>query len=312
MQQFFQAVTVDVPHAVEIAGGEPVGIEYLLGFGTTDGIQDEAFELIVRQTVLSTRTDVIVVLPELFRHVRTAYPLQQTSAVFDRSPLQYAADGHMEHDRVVVLENRRIEDTRLTQRCPGLDARVGDDTFRLRFGQTVVVVCRDADRVTCATPMKRFAAVAHLSYRTDIHHFGLLVSGLRQHGFGDILCCGDIGAQRRFRTIVRLRRHHTAYVQHDVCTGHTAQHIFVFGQVSPYDVQRFVLRQQRRQQFFVFLTRPRQNTQRVLFRIAQDLHHACVAHRTGCTGQEYGCFCHILFFIYYLLSINSSSVSSNA
>ena len=33
-----QLISVDVPHAMEITGGEPVRIEYLLGFGATDTV----------------------------------------------------------------------------------------------------------------------------------------------------------------------------------------------------------------------------------------------------------------------------------
>ena len=85
----------------------------------------------------------------------------------------------MEHDRVIVLENRRIEDAGLTQTDPSLDSRVGDDTFGKCFGQTVMVVCGHTDRITGSTPMQGFTTVPHLCYRTDINHFGLLIFGLR-------------------------------------------------------------------------------------------------------------------------------------
>ena len=87
MKVVLQFVAVDVPHTVEITGGEPVGVEDLLGFRTTDTIQEKAFELIVRQPVLGTRTDVIVVIPELCRHFGTAYAFQEPTAVLYRSPL---------------------------------------------------------------------------------------------------------------------------------------------------------------------------------------------------------------------------------
>ena len=111
MQEVLQFIAVDIPHAVEITGGEPIGIEDLLGFGTTDAVEQQALELVVRQAVFRTGTDVIVVTPELSRYVRTANALEQSSAIFHRSPLQHATNRHMEHDRVVVLEDRRIEDT---------------------------------------------------------------------------------------------------------------------------------------------------------------------------------------------------------
>ena len=236
MEEVLETVAVNVPHAVEITGGEPVGIEDLLGFGATDAVEQQALELVVGESVLCTRTDVIVVVPELSRYFRTAYALQQTPAVFDRSPFQHAADGDVEHDGVVVLEDGGVQDTRLTQTRPLFDARVGDDAFRERFGETVVVVRRHTYRIACASPVQRFATVTHLRYRTDIDHFRLLVFGLRQDGFGDILRSGDIRAQRGFWTIVRLRRNHAAYVQHDVGTRDALQDVLVVGEVSPYDV----------------------------------------------------------------------------
>ena len=220
---------------MEIAGREPVGVEDLFGFGTADRVQQQALELVVGESVLLAGTDVIVVVPEFSRHIRTADTLKQSSAVFDRRPLQHTADRHMEHDRVVVLEDRRIENTRLTKRYPGLDARVGDDAFCERFSQPVVVVRGHADRVAGTTPMKRFTAVTHLGYRTDIHHFGLLVLGLCEHGLGDVVRRGDVGAQRRFGTVVRLRGHHATHMQHDVGTRHTLEHVLVVGEVAPND-----------------------------------------------------------------------------
>ena len=283
MQVVLQFVSVYIPHTVEITGCEPVGIEYLLRLRATDAVQQQALKLIVRQAVLRSRTDVVVVLPELLRHFGTAYPLQQSSAIFDSRPLQHTADRHVEHDGVVVLENSRIENTRLTQTHPCLDTRIGDDALGLCFGQTVMVVCRHTYRVTGSTPMERFATVAHLSYGTDIDHFRLMLL-LSQNSLGDVLRCRDIRAQRCFGTIVRLRRNHTAHMQHDVCTCHSLEHVFVLRQVTPNNVQCRVIGAQRSKEFFVFRTRPRQNAQLVLIGITQDFSHSCVAHGACSTG----------------------------
>ena len=142
MQHFLQLIAVDIPHAVEITGGKPVGVEDLFGFRTTDALEQQTFELIVREAVLRTRTDVIIVIPECFRYFGTAYALQEPTAVFHCSPFQHAADRYVEHDRVVVLQYGRIENSRLTKGCPLLDARVGDDPLRERFGDAVVVIRR--------------------------------------------------------------------------------------------------------------------------------------------------------------------------
>ena len=81
--------------------------------------------------------------------------------------------------------------------------------------------------------MKRLAAVAHLSYRTDIDHFRLLAFRLRQNRFGDILRRGDIRAEGGLWSIIRLRRDHAAYVQHDIRTRDTFQHILVLREIAP-------------------------------------------------------------------------------
>ena len=143
----------------------------------------------------------------------------------------------MEHDGVEVLEDSRIEDARLPQGRPLFDAGIGDDTFGKSFGKSVMVVRGDADRVACPSPMERFATVAHLGYGPHIDHFGLLVFGLGKNSLCHILRGRDIGAQCRFRTIVRLRRDHTAYMQDDVCAGDTFEHILIVREVAPDDVE---------------------------------------------------------------------------
>ena len=153
MEVFLQFVSVDIPHTVEIAGSEPIGIEDLFGFGTTDAVQEQLFELIVRQTILLTRTDIVVVIPERLRHLGTANAFKQSSAVFDRCPFQHATNGDMEHNGVVVLEDRRIENAQLPQTDPSLDARIGDDAFRHGFGQSVMVVGGNTDRIAGTSPM---------------------------------------------------------------------------------------------------------------------------------------------------------------
>ena len=82
-----------------------------------------------------------------------------------------------------------------------------------------------------------------------------MVFRLRQNSFGDILCRRDIGTQGRFRTIVRLRRHHTAYMQHDVRAGHTFQYIFVLRQVAPNNMEHRMFRHYWRKQFLILLAR---------------------------------------------------------
>ena len=233
-----QHVAVNIPHTVEIAGSKPIGVEDLLRRRTSDGVEEQHFELIVREPVLVTGADVIITVPELRRHFGPADALQQPSAILDSSPLQHTADRDMEHDRVVVLQDRRIENAGLTQRDPGLDARIGNDPFRHRFGDTIMVIGRDADRVSCPAPMKRFTAVSHLRYRTYINHFGLLVLGLSQYSFGDILRRGYIRAESCFGSVVGLGRDHAADMKHYICSRHAFQHIVVVREIAPYNAER--------------------------------------------------------------------------
>ena len=139
----------------------------------------------------------------------------------------------MEHDRVVVLEDGRIEDTRLTERNPLFDRRVGDDTLCLRFGQTIVVISRYADRVASTSPMQRLATVAHLCHTTDINNLGLFVLSLSEHSVTDISSRSDIGAEGSLRTVVCLWRYHTTNVKNYISTRNTTEDIIVVGKVAP-------------------------------------------------------------------------------
>ena len=242
-----QHVAVNIPHTVEIAGSKPIGVEDLLRRRTSDGVEEQHFELIVREPVLVTGADVIITVPELRRHFGSADALQQPSAILDSSPFEHAADRDMEHNRIIVLQDRRIENTGLTQRDPGLDARIGNDPFRHRFGDTIMVIGRDADRVSCPAPMKRLTAVSHLRYRTDINHFGLLVLGLSQYSLGNILRRSYIRAESCFGSVVRLGRDHAADMQHYICPRDTAKDIVVVREIAPDDGELGVARGERRE-----------------------------------------------------------------
>ena len=47
-----ESVAIDIPHAVEIAGGEPVGVEDLLWTRAADSIEEQALKLVVGDAVL--------------------------------------------------------------------------------------------------------------------------------------------------------------------------------------------------------------------------------------------------------------------
>ena len=284
MQVFLQFVAVNIPHAVEIAGSEPVGVKNLLRLGTSDAVEQKVLELIVGEAVLFSGTDIVVSLPELLRHFGSADSLQKPPAVLHRGPFQNAPDRDMEHDRVVVLQYSRIEYSGLAEGDPFLDSGVGNDSLRLHFGQSVMVISRHAYRVSGPSPMKRFPSVAHLRHRTYIYHFGLLVVGLRQYGFGDVLRCRYVGPQRSLGTVVRLRRDHSSYMEHYVCSADSFQHVFVLGQVSPDNTELRVPGVEGLQQFFVLLAGASQNPQLIAVRVFQDLRHTGIAHGARSTG----------------------------
>ena len=118
MEVVLQYVTVDIPHTMEVACGEPVGVEYTFGFGTSDGVEQQALELVVAEPILLSGADVIVAVPEVLGYVVSAYPFEQSAAILDGRPLQHAAYGYVEHDGVVVLEYGGIEDAGLAQADP--------------------------------------------------------------------------------------------------------------------------------------------------------------------------------------------------
>ena len=111
VQVVLQAVAINIPHTVEIARSKPLCFKDFLWARTTNSIQEQALKLIVADTVLLARTDIVVVLPKLLWHLIAAHALQQSSAVFHCRPFQHTTDRHVEHDRVVVLQYSRIEDT---------------------------------------------------------------------------------------------------------------------------------------------------------------------------------------------------------
>ncbi len=280
MQIVLQPVAVGVPHTVEIAGSEPFGLEYLLGAGTTDGVQQQTLELVVVDAVLFARTDIVVVVPELVGYFLAAHTFQQPSAVLHGRPFQHTADRHVEHDRVVVLQDSRVENTRLAQAHPTSDGRVGDDPLCRHLGQPVVVVRRYAYRVACTPPMERLAAVAHLCHAAYIDHARLLVA-LCQYGIADIGRRSDVGLAGGGGTVVGLRRYHSAHMQYDVAARYAFQYVLIACQVAPYYLHAVGKRCQQR---FVFCARTRQYAQCISFGVAQYLLHTRIPHSARSTG----------------------------
>ena len=156
--------------------------------------------------------------------------------------------------------------------------------------------------------MQRFATVAHLCHAAYIYNLRLFVFRLGEHCVTHVLCGADIRAIGGLRPIVCCGRHHSAYMQHNVCAGHTFDHIIVACQVTPYDRQSGILSHERLEHGFVLLARAGKNAYVVTLGITEKLHHSGVAHRAGAACEEY-CFFHIycscsddLFFLLTVLN----------
>ena len=182
-----------------------------------------------------SRADIVVVFPKLLWHLIAADTLKQSPAIFHCSPFQNTTNRNMEHDRVIVLQDCRIKNTRLTECNPLFDRRIGDDTLCLCFSQSVVVICRYANWVASASPMQWLATVTHLSYTTDIDNLGLLILRLRQHRISYIGRSRNIGAESSLRTVVCLRRNHATHVENDIGSCDTTKDIIVVGKITPDD-----------------------------------------------------------------------------
>jgi len=147
---------------VEIAEDEPFRVEALLRRRSVDSAENQFFELIVREAIFRARANIIETAPEVGRDVILAEISHAAGRILDRSPFQHTAERDMEHNRVEILEDARIEDARLAKRHPVADARFDDDTFGDSFGDSVMIVNRDHYRVASTAPVERFVAVRRL------------------------------------------------------------------------------------------------------------------------------------------------------
>ena len=270
---------------MEILEYEPVGVEDFFRFRTIGGLEDAAFEVVVGHTVFRAAADVIEAVPELRRHLVAADALEQTAGVLHGGPFQHALDGHVEHDGVEVLEDAGVEDARLPQADPVLDAGVGEDAFGDDLADAVAVELTGTDGVAGASPVQGFVAVGGLRHRTDID--GLDVGGirLREDGLHHVLGGGDVHFQGLFGEIVRRGGDHAAHVQHDVRARDAREDVLIVHQVAPHDAD---LVRQGCKFFLVFWTFASQNGHVVLFGESEQLLQSCPSHGAGRAGEEYG------------------------
>ena len=205
MKHILQLVSVEVPHPVKIACGKPLCLKYLLRTRAAQRLKQQALELIVRKPILSARADIVVLLPKLLGHIGTTDALQHSAAILYRSPLEHAPQRNVEHDRVEIGEDSRMEYARLPKAHPSAYGGIGDNPFSQRLRDAVMIVGTHAYRVARSAPMKGLASVAHLRNASYIDHFRLMLNGLSQHGIANVGCCRDVDATCLLRPVVGAR-----------------------------------------------------------------------------------------------------------
>ena len=108
MQIVFEHVGIGVPHSMEVLQGKPLRFEDLFRSGKAESCQQTCLELIIGHPVLLTAAYVICPVPEIFRYPVFADLSKQATRIFNRRPLQDAADRHMESSRINDLQNAWI------------------------------------------------------------------------------------------------------------------------------------------------------------------------------------------------------------
>ncbi len=93
----------------------------------------------------------------------------------------------MEHNRIVVIENARIENSRLSERYPVFKTGFGNNPLCLNLADCVVVINAYLNRVACSAPVNGRVAVAGLGDGAYIYYFDAVRVGLSLDRVNDIL-----------------------------------------------------------------------------------------------------------------------------
>ena len=141
----------------------------------------------------------------------------------------------MEHNRIHILENIRIEDTGLAAGYPVFEAALGKDGFGYNLGAGIVIVNRDFDGVAAARPMNRSVSVAGFGNGADIYNLDGVGIGLSLDSFYDISRGSCIGYNGLGRIIVGRGRNHTADMKNIIGTVNAFLDGIIILEIAPYD-----------------------------------------------------------------------------
>ena len=206
MQVFFQPVGIEIPFAVKVLCGKPVGTEDLLYGRTAHAPQEHRLELVVGQTERGSAAEVVEASPELFRDTVLADIGADPAGVLEGAPFQHSAQGNVTGYRVVgLLEQVGVEHAGLADGYPALQSRFGEDQLCQAFGYRVPVVDAGVDGIAAAAPVPGRQVIAHLGHRTDVHRSYIVRAGLGLDGPDDVLRALDIDLKGTLRIHVRSR-----------------------------------------------------------------------------------------------------------
>ena len=215
----------------------------------------------------------------------------------------------MEHDRIHVFQNGRIEDTRLTQRNPVTQTGFRENRFRAHFADCIMVIDADFDRVAGTCPVNRRVAVAGLGHSADINDLDRIGIRLCLNGAHNVFGGGDIGADRLARIVVRGGRNHAANMQDVVRAGHETQHCLIIRQITPDDLYGRIVRI-RHKLFAVLFAVAQQQNNVVAVLAGVQFQKSLKAHGAGSTGQCDGRFFHSVFS-FIVCAMRSTAFSTN-
>ena len=223
MQVMVQKVRVLVPHAVEIASGEPAGAKYLTRRRTVHGAEYQLLELVIAKPETPAAADVVEMFPERVGEVGQHQIAQQVAGILGRYPLQHSAYGYMEgYGFRSAVDDFRGKYACLPQRHPPWNAGLNHNTLGTDLGLTVNIEFRSPYRIACASPMVRLATVAQLRHTSDIYHPDTLAAvGTALDGINDVLHGAEIDTARGLGKTVGVGRHHAPHMQHVVGIVHS-------------------------------------------------------------------------------------------
>ena len=139
----------------------------------------------------------------------------------------------MIHDRIKIFENPRIEDARLPQGNPVLQARFSHLCLGDRFADCIVIVNTNLDRIARAAPVDGRIAVTRLGDGADIDELDRIRIGLCLDRTNDILNRADIGFHRALWEVIRRGGDHPAHMKDIICTGYAREHILIVCEIAP-------------------------------------------------------------------------------